>query len=77
MSPVHFPEANRTFTAAGTAALPAHNDQRRGIVTTCWQLTWRDRWRLLWSGRLWAQTTTPMLGLDVHRPSLPQPVHPS
>jgi len=68
MTPIHFAQANRTFTSAEAEPLPAHAD--RGIVTSCWQLTWRERLQLLWTGRLWAQTHSPVLGLDVVQPPL-------
>lgn len=71
MSPVHFPQVNRTFVSPGAEALPAHASA--GIVTSCWRLTWRERLRLLRTGRLWAQTATPLLGIDVNEPRLPWP----
>lgn len=69
MTPIHFPEANKTFVSAGAAPLPAHV-ATSGLVTTCWQLPWRERLRLLWSGRLWAQTNHSFLGLDLVAPKL-------
>lgn len=31
--------------------LPAYTDHEQTI--SCWRLTWRERLRVLWSGRLW------------------------
>lgn len=31
--------------------LPAYTNERETI--SCWSLTWRERLRVLWSGRLW------------------------
>lgn len=48
-----------------------------GRLTCCWQLTWRERWKLLRTGRLWFQTLTfyhplqPILPL-VDKPELDQ-----
>ena len=69
MIPVEFAQSNRKFLSAEADELPAHTDGK--IVTTCWHLTWRERFRLLLTGRIWAQTTAPVLGLDLDRPQLP------
>lgn len=74
MTPIHFPQANKTFVSANADSLPAHAEGV--LVTSCWHLTWRERLRLLWSGRLWAQTTSPMLGIDLVQPTLRQPQSP-
>lgn len=37
--------------------LPAHRTPD-GVVTCCWRLGWRDRLRVLWTGRLWHQIST-------------------
>lgn len=75
MIPETFPEANKLFTSEASAALPAH--VAAGLVTTRWRLTWRERLRLLRTGTLWAQTTSPVLGLDLKAPQLtsPAPAH--
>lgn len=45
--------------------LPAHIAED-GRMTCCWQLTWRERWQVLWSGSLWHQVLT------FHHPLQPQ-----
>jgi hypothetical protein len=37
--------------------LPAYRASD-GSVISCWRLTWRDRLRLLWTGRIWAMQLT-------------------
>jgi hypothetical protein len=71
MTPVPFPAANKVFAAGDSQRLPAHVAVG-GLITTCWHLSLRQRLRLLWSGRLWAQTTSPTLGLDLDPPELPR-----
>lgn len=68
MTPIHFPAANQIFTGPEAGPLPAH--VRGDLVTSCWQFSWRDRLKLLCTGRLWAQTNTPLLGLAVTAPQL-------
>lgn len=54
--------------------LPAHVDGQ-GTATFCWQLSWRERWSLLFGGKLWHSVMTgggplqPQL-LAVYKPSL-------
>lgn len=40
--------------------LPAHrfDGDTRGRIACCWSLTWKERLRLLWTGRLWHQVLT-------------------
>lgn len=72
MTPIHFHAANHMFTDAGGAApLPAHTDGK--LVTTCWFIPWPSRFALIFKGRLWAQTTSPILGLDLIAPKLETP----
>lgn len=37
--------------------LPAYVDSE-GLVTFCWQLSWKERLQLLWSGCIWHQVMT-------------------
>jgi len=57
--------------------LPAHiNDDEATTLTFCWQLTWRERFALLFGGKIWHQVLTfgqplqPQL-LLVDKPNLP------
>lgn len=62
LMPVDFPE--RTHEVAKDQpeyrTLPAHlvpNDEQ-GEMITCWQLSWRDRLKILFTGKLWASIWT-------------------
>lgn len=48
--------------------LPAHRfpDDPEGRIACCWQLTWRERLTVLWSGKIWHQVLT------FNRPLQPQ-----
>ncbi|HEY3655458.1 MAG TPA: hypothetical protein VGL34_10845 [Steroidobacteraceae bacterium] len=37
--------------------MPAHIS-REAVVTCCWRLTARERWRILWRGIVWHQIMT-------------------
>lgn len=53
MEPIDFPNSNVVFGAnqEGVQALPAHRD-KKGIVTTVWQLTPEERLEIFNSGKL-------------------------
>ncbi len=40
--------------------LPAHriHGDPNGQITFCWALTWRERLKVLWTGKLWHQVLT-------------------
>lgn len=39
--------------------LPAHRyEDKAGRITCCWKLTWRERFKLLVTGRLWHDILT-------------------
>lgn len=68
MKPVSFPESN--FVAGRDQSyrdLPAWTDNR--VVISCWGLTFGERLRLLFSGKLWIALLT--FGKPV-QPQLPQ-----
>lgn len=57
--------------------LPAYQFRdEQGRIACCWALTWKERLRLLWTGRLWHQVLTfdqplqPQL-LTVEKPEMP------
>jgi len=62
MKPINFPE--QTLVIAKDQPeylpLPAHRvrGEHGGRTTFCWQLTWRERLRLLVTGRIWHQVLT-------------------
>lgn len=57
MKPTDFPESNFTFTRPSSMTeeecgdLQVYRDP--AVIISCWQLTWRERLRLLFTGRLW------------------------
>ena len=61
--------------------LPAHRfpDDPQGRIACCWQMTWRERLAVLWTGKLWHQILTfnsalqPQL-LTVEKPDMPNSV---
>jgi hypothetical protein len=57
--------------------LPAHEyGDDEGRIVCCWSLSWRERLKLLWTGRIWHHILTfhyplqPQL-LDVTKPKFP------
>ena len=53
MEPIEFPEQTMVWAKDQPEfrPLPAYSDTAQTI--SCWQLTWRERFALLWGGRLW------------------------
>ena len=37
--------------------LPAYRSDE-GVVITRWRMTWRERWRVFWSGNIWLHVHT-------------------
>lgn len=61
MRPVEFPGCNTTFAKDQPPYLPlpaCKGHGPRGMVTTCWRLSWRERLRVLLTGAVWAQQLT-------------------
>lgn len=55
--------------------LPAHRDadDPMGCVTCCWKLGWRERLKLLVTGRLWHEIMTFNLPLQPQRLTVDKP----
>jgi len=61
MTPKQFKEVNVTFAKNQPEyqPLPAfRNDSPQGEVITCWNLTFRERLRILFKGELWLSMLT-------------------
>ena len=62
MKPIKFKQCNTTFAGHQNEyqTLPAHIDllHSQGRVTSCWQMTWRERFVLFLQGKLWLQQLT-------------------
>ena len=53
--------------------LPAFADDD-GTVVTCWRLSWRERLRILFSGRFWLITMTFKAPLQPILPTIDNPI---
>lgn len=71
MKPSNFPEANATLgggpapkygTEDPVIDLPVHKDGHQ--IISCWELSWRDRLRVLVTGRVWLH----VLARETHAP---------
>lgn len=58
MQPVSFNNVNKILTGSGLGPegnkienLPIWTDNK--VCVSCWKLTWKERVRLLWRGRVW------------------------
>jgi len=71
MKPIEFPEKNVVFAKDQPQylPLPAYIGPD-GIVITCWQMTWRERLRALFTGRMWLTVLTFNNPLQPLRPSI-------
>jgi hypothetical protein len=74
VKPTKFPEANCVYGAGQEEylPLPAYKTPE-GEVTTCWELTWRERLRVLWSGKMWWTVLTFNHPLQPQRPEVGNP----
>lgn len=79
MKPITFPEQNRTWvdpdpvhgTPPGYLPLPAYSNARETI--SLWALTWRERLRILWTGRLWLRQCNAGAPLQAQAPTTETP----
>lgn len=62
MNLIDFPERNVVYAESQPEylPLPAHryNNDQSGRLTCCWSLSWRERFRVLLTGRIWHQVLT-------------------
>lgn len=75
MIPTTFPQANKKLLAPkgmedNCGTLPVYCDGK--LCISCWNLTWKERLKLLWTGNLWVYIisgqTQPPIALDVENP---------
>lgn len=79
MKPIEFPQQNAVLAKDQPEYQPLPVCQvpdAHGTVISCWQLTWRERWQLLWSGRLWLSQLTFRQLLQPQLPSVQSPFYP-
>lgn len=74
MKPVDFPEQNSIFAKDQPEyqPLPACRTSD-GQVISCWALTWRERFKLLFTGRMWLSQLTFGARLQPQLPSVTSP----
>ena len=61
MKPIIFPESNVTFAEDQPEylQLPAWRDnEEQGTVISCWTMTWKERLKVLVTGKVWLSTMT-------------------
>lgn len=80
MHPIYFPQVNVTLAKDQPQylPLPIYRDQDvqtqpEGKCVSCWQLTWGERFKLLFSGKLWLSQLTFYHALQPQRPSVMSP----
>ena len=77
MKPIEFKGCNVVFAKDQPEylPLPAHKSQDpEGIVTTCWKLTWRERFLILITGQFFFQQMTFNTPLQPQKPSVRSPL---
>ena len=74
MTPTDFVGSNRVYAKDQPEylPLPAHVDEQ-GVVSTCWKLTFCERLKILFLGRIWFQQMTFKEPLQPQRPSVDRP----
>lgn len=74
MQPIDFEHRNITYGANQEEYLPLpaylDRDSAEKPVTTCWKLTWRERIRVLLTGRIYFTQLTFGMALQPQRPSV-------
>ncbi len=74
MSPVGFPEAKYVLAKDQPQYLPlAVVMAADGTVASCWRLTFWERVKLLWTGRVWVEVMTFHNGFPPIKPSIDRP----
>ena len=68
MKPIEFPEVNCTYAKDQPEYLPLpvfKSAEPHGECISCWELTWRERIKLLFTGKMWLSMLT------FHKPLTP------
>ena len=74
MKPIEFPEQNCVYAKDQPEylPLPVHKTPD-GMVISCWALTWRERVKMLLTGRMWWSVLTFNHPLQPQLPSVDRP----
>ena len=77
MKPIEFPGFNATFAKDQPEylPLPAHINKEEGVVTTSWDLSWKERFKILFGANLYLQTMTFNKPLQPILPSVENPLN--
>ncbi len=73
MKAIEFPEKNIVYAKdhKDYQPLPAYNGGgEQGAVITCWELSWRERIKILFTGKLWWTQFTFRQKLQPQKPSV-------
>lgn len=76
MKPIKFKEYNVTFaeTQSEYLPLPAFKERDKyGKVITCWQLSFRERIKVLFTGKVWFSVLTFNQALQPQLPTIDKP----
>ena len=73
MIPIEFPEQTIVWAKNQPPylPLPAYTNERETI--SCWALSWRERFRVLWTGRLWLRQMNFGQALQPQAPCIESP----
>ncbi len=77
MNPIDFKGSNVVFAKDQPQylQLPAHVDRVNGVVTSCWKLTWKERLKVLITGKMFISQLTFNKALQPISPAVNNPVH--
>ena len=76
MKPIKFPECNGILAEGQEEYLdlPVYRDDTSdGTIVCCWKLTWKERFKLLFTGELWLSVLTFRQALQPLRPDVDCP----
>lgn len=77
MKPSDFPQSNAVFGQGQKEYIPLPGYRAPGIhgkVITCWQMTWRERLKFLFTGKLWLSQLTFNANLQPILPAIDSPL---
>ena len=77
MTPIEFPEQTIVWAKNQPPylPLPAYTNERETI--SLWALTWKERWLVLWYGRVWLRQMNFGEPLQPQAPSIESPFIPA
>lgn len=73
MKPIDFPQRNKIWAEHQKEYLPLPAYSNQDETITCWQLTWRERFRIFIGGVLWLRQLNFSRPLQPQKPQLEDP----